>query len=119
MENYGTNWSPTFSKNQDPSPWIREQRDIKMLVRHYKKNPDRCGCLEKLQKNTLNLQLFSNPGDKVLILSQDLTTTTSTRFDTIKATTLRESIKSKKSLSFVPPPSVLDIHEVTFVLADL
>ena len=47
MENYRTNQSPTFNKNQDHVPWIGEQWHIVMLLRHFPKNPDVWGYIAK------------------------------------------------------------------------
>ena len=67
QENYGTNLSPTFYKNQDLVPWIGEQPNIKMLVLHFPNNPDICGHVGKFPEPHFNVWLFSNPGDKILI----------------------------------------------------
>ena len=68
MENYGTNMSPTFNNNQDLVPWFGEQQYIEMLVQHFPNNPDISGYVWKLPELNFNEWLFSNPGDKNLIL---------------------------------------------------
>ena len=40
IQNYRTNTSPTFNKNQDLAPWIGEQQYIKMLVPNGPNIPD-------------------------------------------------------------------------------
>ena len=68
MEHYGTNLSPNFNKNQDLVPWIGDKRYIKMLVGHFSNNLEIGGYIGKLLEEHLNVWLFSNPGDKILIM---------------------------------------------------
>ena len=43
MENYGTNLSPAFIKNWDLVPWIGEQQNLEILVRHFSIDPNTYG----------------------------------------------------------------------------
>ena len=72
MENYGTNISPSFNKNQDLVPWIGEQQYIEMLLLLFANNPDKCCYVGKLQEHNFSVWLFSNPRDKILILVEIL-----------------------------------------------
>ena len=51
MENYGTNLSPIFNKNQDLVPWIKEGQYIKMLFCNFSNNADIVGILENCRNN--------------------------------------------------------------------
>ena len=48
MENYGTNLSLTFNKNQVLAPWIGKQLYIEIMVGHFSNNPDIHGYFKKL-----------------------------------------------------------------------
>ena len=72
MESYGANLSPTFNKNQDLVPWIGEQQYFEMLVRHFSIDFDIYNYVGKLPKQHFNVWLFSNPGEKILILVEIL-----------------------------------------------
>ena len=67
-ENFGTNMFPIFNKNQDLVPWIGEEQSIEMLFWHFPNNPDICVYVRKFLLQHFSVRLFSNPGDKILIL---------------------------------------------------
>ena len=54
--------------NKDLVLWIGEEQCIEILFCHFSDNPDICVHVGKLPKQHFNVRLFSNPGDKILIL---------------------------------------------------
>ena len=72
IENYGTNLSPSFNKNQDLSSWIGEQQYTEMLDGQFSNIPDVCDIVGKLLEQHFNISFFSNPGGKILILLEIL-----------------------------------------------
>ena len=73
----GTNLFPTFIKNKDLLPWIWEQRYIVMYIWKFSRCVDIPVNPGKLLEIHFYASLFSNPGEKVLIIvsvpySQDL-----------------------------------------------
>ena len=72
MENYGTNLPPTFNKNQDLVPWLKEQQSFEILVKHFSIDPDIYGYVGKFPKQRFKENLFFHPGEKFLILVEIL-----------------------------------------------
>ena len=68
MENLGTNLSPSFDKDQDIFPWIGGQLYIEMLIRYFSNHPDIHSYVGKLSEQSFNVQILSNPGDKIMFL---------------------------------------------------
>ena len=68
MDNYGTNLSQTFNKNLDLVPRVREYPYIQMFILYFFNNLDIYDYVGKLPEQPFSVQLFFNPGYRILFL---------------------------------------------------